>query len=314
MKTVRVLVIAVVIAAAIIVLSVVRVEATPVQEVNGGDEMEYEYCGELSEDQCERLRTLVETWNEKFDGGVSIVTWVYKGLLHDNIRFENGNDGNPISFKDTEVWIPVHRLDGRVSGALLLDHVLSAYTEEEAVRWRNWYRMVLFYPFEGDLASLKGRRSRTHVVNLEWSGDFTTSVVMREDRGVYIYDSMSLGVVTESISNSCIDHKLLWLWGGLRGQIRFDLSRSGQRCSMEPAPVKYMQFGKADLKFKNEEEPIRYENGSCEVVYSYAYATPIASMKFDKESFTFDIQGIGSKAALDNIVCSREIAGLPTIP
>ena len=151
--------------------------------------------------------------------------------------------------------------------------------------------------------------AHVHVVNLEWSAPgkrFTTALlIMDEDRDAdgntepLIYDSMTLGVVEALSSNSCVDIRLNWLWGGLRGRIFFDLISVETMCSVEK-PTAYLDLGDARLKFLGDSS---YSEGTCSIEYSYAYATPIARISYDVSSLKFSIDGVGTSSSVDKVPC-----------
>lgn len=228
-------------------------------------------CGDLPENLCGYVETAVSNWNNRIDTDAKITDWVQESTQrlssHSLIDMLGGNDIRAANVDN----------EGRVHIVLL--------NEEEKNRWYNAELHHLNQWFSDNMATI-------HIVGFDWDtteGKFNTKVAVNE-RNPYLYGRILSGIVVESDSNSCLYKRLIWLWGSTRGEIFANLTPQGDDRMCRQEFEAWMTFGSAKVKM----DKVSHDSARCNSQYAWAYATPLVSISFERDGFSFTVNGLGS--------------------
>ena len=243
-------------------------------------------CGELTEESCGYVAAAVSNWNTLFSSNARIQRWDYAGA-------ETADAASLISILD-------QGSDWRVAGVDSEGNIAIVPMNEEL---REQWHSAEFQHLE----QLLGDDSATvHLVSLDWKlsdEKVFVSTIIVNDRYPFLHGRILSGIVLESDSNSCLYKRLLWLWGDTRGEISIDLRPYGENFHCARVAKAWMSFGNARAKM-NE---VEYDDNSCVSAYAWAYATPLAIISFDANSFSLTVSGLGSKGmGSGDCVASRQ--------
>lgn len=235
-------------------------------------------CGELSERTCGFLAAAITTWNTRLSSNVRIEQCHYD-------RQEVANVDSLLSILDRESeWrVPSMDSEGNISIVQLSSELRS-----------QWRRAEI-----GHLRQLLGGNSGTaHFVRLVWrsrSGEEFLSTVIGSNTPPYLHGRILSSIVLESESNSCLYKRLMWLWGSTRGEIAAELElepiSQNNKLDCKKTDSAWMALGDAYVKMRE----IEYMDGGCRSAYAWAYATPMATISFNADLFSFTVSGLGSK-------------------
>ena len=233
-------------------------------------------CGELSREQCGYLSATVENWNRYIGGSYSIVRSIHVGRIDPDIAISSINETD-------RIWIPVYEDVERTVSLVSLDN-------RDLIRqWRSEQASYMEQ-------KLRGAKD-INLVTLDWQNsngpDFQTDLVL-SDVYPFVHGQIVSGVVIESDNNGSFRKELSWLWGLIRGEIYVNVIHSssgyGDASWCRQYAHAWLDLGDAQVNMKDPE----YNNGVCRSAYTWGYVTPIASLTFEIEAFSFTISGIGA--------------------
>lgn len=231
-------------------------------------------CGPMPEVACGELLLATSVWNDRF-GDIATIQ---------NVQFTGSVEGNAQKLKEqitsADARLPVVSCD-RPIAVIQLKNATVDGADVEA-----WQKLV------DELL-----KHTEYVANISWAtanDKFVTSALLSRE-GI-LYDNILTNVRERRTSNSCAHEQMLWIWGGVSGEIKIDLVpiyENGRVTACSGTHYNHMILGRSRSWIG--ESSIRA--GRCYAKYAWAWSTPIASIKFNATKFQFEIKGLGSQAS-----------------
>ncbi|HYK06090.1 MAG TPA: hypothetical protein VE974_30385 [Thermoanaerobaculia bacterium] len=231
-------------------------------------------CGALPERACAHLLLAIGAWNDRF-GDVAIAEgFEYRGdpttqaekLLE---QITSPDAVLPVVAEERPVGIAPRR-NAEIASA-------------DLTRWRSQIESIL--------------RNTKHAVQINWKlkdGKFVTTSLLSDS--ILVYDNILTNVRERRSSNSCVHEQILWIWGGVSGEIKIDLVpiyEEGRIVACAGSNRDYLMLGTSESRIS----PSKVRHGRCFARYAWAWATPVATISFNASKFKFEIRGLGSRGS-----------------
>ena len=223
-----------------------------------------------------QLEAAIKGWNKNYGTKVKALGWSYEGRVSSP---KERKDAVLAMTSPDRVWMPHGdpAKSVRMTAQRVADH-----PEIPVAVLAKWQRSV------GKLVT-----TGLHIMKIEWQkGTKKFSTVCVADGNALIYDTMLFNASLVTSHHSCFYMQIQWIWGSKRGEITADLQAKCQN----GVPVvcnsncnAWMTLGDAKINCSTKKV-----KNCCVLSYSYAWGTPLVTIKVSKNGFTLSTSGIGS--------------------